>query len=156
MDAYHSQDTVIYRPTGNDALEAVTLCKYLEKMASPVDVRPQVQVQREPVIGSSWMHQAARGNASFQMSFSVARAFPSTAAARAWGLDLSEMLALYPEGIITWLSCYYDGQPQRIREYHATLDNAYAPYITGERYFGDVLAAWQVVELQFTLTGDID
>ena len=75
MDAYRSQDTVIYRPIGDDAPEAVALCSYGDVMVSLVDVVPSVQVQREAVIGSRWMHQAARGNAGLQMSFSLARAF---------------------------------------------------------------------------------
>lgn len=69
MDAYRSQDTVIYRPIGDDAPEAVALCSYGDVMVSLVDVAPSVQVQREAVIGSRWMHQAARGNAGLQMSF---------------------------------------------------------------------------------------
>ena len=98
MDAYRSQDTVIYRPIGDDAPEAVALCSYGDVMPSLVTVVPSVQVQREAVIGSRWMHQAARGNAGLQMSFSLARAFSTYAAARAWGLDIAELLALYPEG----------------------------------------------------------
>ena len=85
MDAYRSQDTVIYRPIGDDAPEAVALCSYGDVMPSLVTVVPSVQVQREAVIGSRWMHQAARGNAGLQRSFSLARAFSTYAAARAWG-----------------------------------------------------------------------
>ena len=51
-------------------------------------VKPSVQLQREFVIGSPWMHQASRGNASLQMSFAVVRAFTTFGRARAWGLDL--------------------------------------------------------------------
>lgn len=154
MDAYLSQDTVIYRPTGDDAPEAVALCKYRDVMISLVDVVPSVQVQREPVIGSRWMHQAARGNAALQMTMAVARPFGTPAAARAWGLDAVELLTLHPEGMITWMTAYHDGQPQRIREYHATLDSAHALPLTGERWYG-ADAAWCVLELQLTLTGDI-
>ena len=107
MDAYRSQDTVIYRPIGDGAPEAVALCSYGDVMVSLVDVVPSVQVQRETVIGSRWMHQAARGNAGFQMSFSLARAFDSYAAARAWGLDAAELLAMYPEGMVTWMTVSY-------------------------------------------------
>ena len=57
MDAYRSQDTVIYRPIGDDAPEAVALCSYGDVMPSLVTVFPSVQVQREAVIGSRWMHQ---------------------------------------------------------------------------------------------------
>mgnify|MGYP006923590514 FL=1 len=46
MDAYRSQDTVIYRPIGDDAPEAVALCSYGDVMVSLVDVAPSVQVQR--------------------------------------------------------------------------------------------------------------
>ena len=138
MDAYRSQDTVIYRPIGDDAPEAVALCSYGDVMVSLVDVVPSVQVQRETVIGSRWMHQAARGN---------------PAAARAWGMDAVEILTLYPEGMITWMTAYHDGRPQRIREYHATLDSAHALPLTGERWYG--AGAWCVLEMQLTLTGDI-
>lgn len=153
MDAYRSQDTVIYRPIGDDAPEAVALCSYGDVMVALVDVVPSVQVQREPVIGSRWMHQAARGNAALQMTMSVARAFATPAAARAWGLDAVEILTLYPEGMITWMTAYHDGRPQRIREYHATLDSAHALPLTGERWYG--AGAWCVLEMQLTLTGDI-
>lgn len=155
MDAYRSQDTVIYRPIGDDAPEAVALCHYQDVMASLVDVTPSVQIQREAVIGSSWMHQAARGNAALQMTLAVARGFATPAAARAWGLDAVELLTLHPEGMITWMTAYHQGIPQRVRDYHATLDGAHAHPLTGERWYG-ADAAWCVLELQFTLTGDID
>ena len=66
--AYESTDTVIYRP---DGLDAVTLCKQGDLMAAPVDVTASVQVQRDGVLGSSWMRQRARGNALMQLSFTV-------------------------------------------------------------------------------------
>ena len=62
--AYESTDTVIYRP---DGLDAVTLCKQGDLMAAPVDVTASVQVQRDGVLGSSWMLQRARGNALMQL-----------------------------------------------------------------------------------------
>ncbi len=52
---------VIYRP---DGLQDIVLCQYDDVMEELVTVKPSVQFQREPVIGSPWMHQAARGNAS--------------------------------------------------------------------------------------------
>ena len=76
--AYESTDTVIYRPAG---LDAVTLCKQGDLMAAPVDVTASVQVQRDGVLGSSWMLQRARGNALMQLSFTVAHPFPTAAAA---------------------------------------------------------------------------
>lgn len=155
MDAYRSQDTVIYRPIGDDAPEAVALCSYGDVMVSLVDVVPSVQVQRETVIGSRWMHQAARGNAGFQMSFSLARAFDSYAAARAWGLDAAELLAMYPEGMVTWMTAYHSGIPQRTREYHATLDNVHPLPPTNDQRYG-ATAFWCVLEIQLFLTGDID
>ena len=94
MDAYRSQDTVIYRPIGDDAPEAVALCSYGDVMPSLVTVAPSVQVQREAVIGSRWMHQAARGNAGLQMSFSLARAFSTYAAARAWGYSVPKIWSI--------------------------------------------------------------
>ena len=72
--AYESTDTVIYRP---DGLDAVTLCKQGDLMAAPVDVTASVQVQRDGVLGSSWMLQRARGNALMQLSFTVAHPFPT-------------------------------------------------------------------------------
>ena len=33
--------------------------------------------------------------------------------AHAWGLDLQEALTLHPEGVVTWLSCYYQGRPDQ-------------------------------------------
>ena len=155
MDAYRSQDTVIYRPIGDDAPEAVALCSYGDVMPSLVTVVPSVQVQREAVIGSRWMHQAARGNAGLQMSFSLARAFSTYAAARAWGLDIAELLALYPEGMITWMTAYHAGIPQRTREYHATLDHVQPLPPTNDQRFG-AAAFWGVLEIQLFLTGDID
>ena len=77
--AYESTDTVIYRP---DGLDAVTLCKQGDLMAAPVDVTASVQVQRDGVLGSSWMLQRARGNALLQLSFTVAHPFPTAAASR--------------------------------------------------------------------------
>lgn len=155
MDAYRSQDTVIYRPTEDDAPEAVALCNYGDLMVALVDVVPSVQVQREPVIGSRWMHQAARGNAGLQMSFSLARPFKTYAAARAWGLDAAELLTMYPEGMVTWMTAYHAGTPQRIREYHATLDNVHPVPTTNDQRYG-IMAFWGVLELQLFLTGDID
>lgn len=154
MDAYRSQDTVIYRPIGDNAPEAVSLCDYGAVMVALVDVVPSVQVQREAVIGSRWMHQAARGNASMQMSLSVARPYVTAAAARAWGLDSVELLTLHPEGMITWMTAYHHGISQRIREYHATLDSAHALPLTGERWYGPGVA-WCVLEVNITLTGEI-
>ena len=29
---------------------------------------------------------------------------------------------LHPLGRVTWLTCYYQGRPQRVREYAATVD----------------------------------
>lgn len=58
---YLSLDTVIYRP---DGLRDIVLCQYDDVMAELVEVKPSVQLQREFVIGSPWMHQASRGNAS--------------------------------------------------------------------------------------------
>lgn len=106
--AYESTDTVIYRP---DGLDAVTLCKQGNLMAAPVDVTASVQVQRDGVLGSSWMLQRARGNALMQLSFTVAHPFPTAAAARAWGLDVQELFTLHPLGRVTWLTCYYQGRP---------------------------------------------
>lgn len=105
---YLSLDTVIYRP---DGLRDIVLCQYDDVMEELVTVKPSVQIQREAVIGSPWMHQAARGNASLQMSFTLVRAFTTFARAHAWGLDLQEALTLHPEGVVTWLSCYYQGRP---------------------------------------------
>ena len=118
---YLSLDTVIYRP---DGLRDIVLCQYDDVMEELVTVKPSVQIQREAVIGSPWMHQAARGNASLQMSFTLVRAFTTFARAHAWGLDLQEALTLHPEGVVTWLSCYYQGRPGRTRTYHATVDLA--------------------------------
>jgi hypothetical protein len=155
MDAYRSQDTVIYRPIGDDPPEAVALCSYGDVMVSLVDVAPSVQVQREAVIGSRWMHQAARGNAGLQMSFSLARAFCTYAAARAWGLDIAELLALYPEGMVTWMTAYHAGIPQRTRDYRATLDHVQPLPPTNDQRYG-AAAFWGVLEIQLFLTGDID
>ena len=44
----------------------IVLCQYDDVMAELVEVKPSVQLQREFVIGSPWMHQASRGNASLQ------------------------------------------------------------------------------------------
>lgn len=96
---YLSLDTVIYRP---DGLQDIVLCQYDDVMEELVTVKPSVQFQREGVIGSPWMHQAARGNASLQMSFTLVRAFVTFARAHAWGLDLQEALTLHPEGVVTW------------------------------------------------------
>ena len=76
---YLSLDTVIYRP---DGLRDIVLCQYDDVMAELVEVKPSVQLQREFVIGSPWMHQASRGNASLQMSFTVVRAFTTFGRAR--------------------------------------------------------------------------
>ena len=54
---YLSLDTVIYRP---DGLRDIVLCQYDDVMAELVEIKPSVQIQRESVIGSPWMHQAAR------------------------------------------------------------------------------------------------
>lgn len=124
-------------------------------MVSLVDVAPSVQVQREAVIGSRWMHQAARGNAGLQMSFSLARAFSTYAAARAWGLDIAELLALYPEGMVTWMTAYHAGIPQRTRDYRATLDHVQPLPPTNDQRYG-AAAFWGVLEIQLFLTGDID
>lgn len=86
---YLSLDTVIYRP---DGLRDIVLCQYDDVMEELVTVKPSVQIQREAVIASPWMHQAARGNASLQMSFTLVRAFTTFARAHAWGLDLQEAL----------------------------------------------------------------
>lgn len=67
---YLSLDTVIYRPAG---LQDIVLCQYDDVMAELVSVKPSIQIQREGVIGSPWMHQAARGNASLQMTLTVVR-----------------------------------------------------------------------------------
>lgn len=152
MDAYRSQDTVIYRPEG---MEGVVLCREGEVMVSLVDVVPSVQVQREAVIGSRWQWQAARGNAVLQMSLAVARVFGTVAAARAWGLDLQELLAMNPEGTVLWETAFYDGVAQRERVYRATVDSVHARALTSDSWYGGD-GAWCVVEMQFTLTGEID
>lgn len=104
---YLSLDTVIYRPAG---LQDIVLCQYDDVMAELVSVKPSIQIQREGVIGSPWMHQAARGNASLQMTLTVVRAWATFARAQAWGLDLQETLTLHPEGTVTWLSCNHLSQ----------------------------------------------
>lgn len=152
--AYISQDTVLYRPLGDLAPEAVALCRYGDIMAALVDVTPTVQVQRDAVIGSRWIHQAARGNALIQMSWTVARAFETPAAARAWGLDMQELLIMHPEGTVTWLTAWYAGQAQRVREYHATVDAARPHPMTSEQWYGH--GAWCALDVTLTLSGDID
>lgn len=151
---YESTDTVIYRP---DGLDAVTLCKAGDIMEALVDVTASVQVQRDAVLNSPWMLQRARGNALMQMSLTVAHAFPSTAAAKAWGLDVQEMFTLHPLGRVTWLTCYYQGRPQRVREYTATVDPPHPFPLTGDHWYGEDKqgAAWQAVEFKFALTGEI-
>lgn len=151
---YESTDTVIYRP---DDLDAVTLCKAGDIMEALVDVTASVQVQRDAVLDSPWMLQRARGNALMQMSLTVAHAFPSAAAARAWGLDVQEMFTLRPLGRVTWLTCYYQGRPQRVREYTATVDPPHPFPLTSDHWYGvdKQGAAWQAVEFKFTLTGEI-
>lgn len=153
---YESTDTVIYRPSGRDA---VTLCKPGDIMVALVDVTSSVQVQRDAVLGSSWMLQRARGNALMQLSFTVAHPFPTAAAARAWGLDVQEMFTLHPLGRVTWLTCYHGGRPQRVREYTATVDPPHPFPLTSDYWYGfDEArgAAWQAVEFKFALTGDIN
>ena len=118
MDAYRSQDTVIYRPIGDDAPEAVALCSYGDVMPSLVTVAPSVQVQRE-------------------------------------GLDIAELLTLYPEGMVTWMTAYHAGIPQRTREYHATLDHVQPLPPTNDQRYG-AATFWGVLEIQLFLTGDID
>ena len=130
---YLSLDTVIYRP---DGLRDIVLCQYDDVMEELVTVKPSVQIQREAVIASPWMHQAARGNASLQMSFTLVRAFTTFARAHAWGLDLQEALTLHPEGVVTWLSCYYQGRPGRVRTYHATVDLAQPLPLTSDHDLG--------------------
>lgn len=166
---YLSLDTVIYRP---DGLRDIVLCQYDDVMAELVEIKPSVQIQRESVIGSPWMHQAARGNASLQMSFTVVRAFTTFGRARAWGLDLQETLTLHPEGVVTWLSCYYRGRPGRTRTYHATVDLAQPLPLTSEHDLGPAAPslgrrpedirlpgmegkAWAALQVSLTLTGDI-
>lgn len=166
---YLSLDTVIYRP---DGLRDIVLCQYDDVMAELVEVKPSVQLQREFVIGSPWMHQAARGNASLQMSFTVVRAFTTFGRARAWGLDLQETLTLHPEGAVTWLSCYFRGRPGRTRTYHATVDLAQPLPLTSDHDLGadgpsmgrrpeDIRLpgmegkAWAALQVSLTLTGDI-
>lgn len=154
--AYESTDTVIYRP---DGLDAVTLCQVGDIMVVPVDPTASVQVQRDGVLGSAWMLQRSRGNALMQLSFTVAHPFPTAAAARAWGLDVQEMFTLHPLGRITWLTCYFQGRPQRVREYTATVDPPHPFPLTSDHWYGfDEArgAAWQAVEFKFALTGDID
>ena len=150
---YLSLDTVIYRP---DGLRDIVLCQYDDVMAELVEVKPSVQIQRESVIGSPWMHQAARGNASLQMSFTVVRAFTTFGRARAWGLDLQETLT----------------RPGRTRSYHATVDLAQPLPLTSDHDLGadgpsmgrrpeDIRLpgmegkAWAALQVSLTLTGDI-
>lgn len=166
---YLSQDTVIYRPSG---LQDIVLCQYDDIMEELVGVQPSVQHQREPVIGSPWMHQAARGNASLQMTFTVIRAMATFARARAWSLDVQEQLTLYPEGVITWMTAYHKGRPQRTRTYHATVDEVHPHPLTSEHDLGidgpsmgrrpqDIRIPdeegkrWVAVQISLTLTGDI-
>lgn len=153
---YESTDAVIYLPQG---LAAVTLCKPRDIMVAPVDVTASVQVQRDGVLGSPWQLQRARGNALMQLSFTVAHPFQTPAAARAWGLDVQEMFTLHPLGRITWMTCYYQGRPQRVREYIATVDPPHPFPLTSDHWYGfDAAkgAAWQAVEFKFTLTGEIN
>ena len=166
---YLSLDTVIYRP---DGLRDIVLCQYDDVMEELVTVKPSVQIQREAVIGSPWMHQAARGNASLQMSFTLVRAFTTFARAHAWGLDLQEALTLHPEGVVTWLSCYYQGRPGRTRTYHATVDLAQPLPLTSDHDLGpdgprlgsrpeDIRLpdaegkVWAALQVSLTLTRDI-
>lgn len=166
---YLSRDTVIYRPSGQGD---IVLCQHDDVMEALVDVKSSVQVQREPIIGSPWMYQVARGNASLQMTFTVVRAFTTFARARAWVLDLQETITLHPEGVITWLSCYHQGIAQRTRSYHATVDDIHPHPITTDHDLGpdgpslgrrpeDIRLpdesgkAWVSVDITITLTGDI-
>lgn len=149
---YLSRDTLIYRP---DGMEAITLCQLDDVMEALVDVTPSVQVQREAIIGSDWMHQAARGNASLQMGCTVMRQFATAAHARAWGLMLMEQMTLHPEGRLLWLSCYHGSRPQLERDYHATVDSV-RPIPRTSDYDTDGVHAWIAVEIKLTLTGDIN
>lgn len=166
---YLSLDTVIYRPAG---LQDIVLCQYDDVMAELVSVKPSIQIQREGVIGSPWMHQAARSNASLQMTLTVVRAWATFARAQAWGLDLQETLTLHPEGTVTWLSCYHQRRPSRTRTYHATVDLVQPLPLTSDHDLGpdgprlgrrpeDIRLpdtegkAWAAVQLSLTLTGEI-
>lgn len=156
MDAYRSQDTVIYRPIGDDAPEAVALCSYGDVMPSLVTVVPSVQVQREAVIGSRWMHQAARGNAGLQMSFSPGAGFQHLRRRQGMGVGHSGIAGAVPRrGMVTWMTAYHAGIPQRTREYHATLDHVQPLPPTNDQRYG-AAAFWSVLEIQLFLTGDID
>lgn len=63
------------------------------------------------------------------------------------GLDIAELLALYPEGMITWMTAYHAGIPQRTREYHATLDHVQPLPPTNDQRYG-AAAFWGVLEIQ--------
>lgn len=106
------------------------------------------------------------------MSFTLVRAFTTFARAHAWGLDLQEALTLHPEGVVTWLSCYYQGRPGRTRTYHATVDLAQPLPLTSDHDLGpdgprlgrrpeDIRLpdaegkVWAALQVSLTLTGDI-
>lgn len=106
------------------------------------------------------------------MSFTLVRAFTTFARAHAWGLDLQEALTLHPEGVVTWLSCYYQGRPGRVRTYHATVDLAQPLPLTSDHDLGpdgprlgsrpeDIRLpdaegkVWAALQVSLTLTRDI-
>lgn len=166
---YLSIDTVIYRPDGR---QDIVLCQCDDIMEELVDVKPSVQVQREAVIGSPWLHQAARGNASLQMTLTVVRAWATFGRARSWGLDIQETLTLHPEGVLTWMTSYHQRRPGRTRTYRATVDLAQPLPLTSDHDLGpdgprlgrrpeDMRLpdtegkVWAALQLSLTLTGEI-
>ena len=57
--------------------------------------------------------------------------------------------------MVTWMTAYHAGIPQRTRDYRATLDHVQPLPPTNDQRYG-AAAFWGVLEIQLFLTGDID
>lgn len=148
-----ARDTVIYTPEESD--DSVILCQYNDILTSPLEMDGNAQISRYGIIAAEWQRQRSMGNAVLKMAFAVAHAFVSAAAARAWALDVQELIAMHPVGQVRWLTSYHNGRPHRSRGYMASVDVPRVLSMTSDNWFGETGsgAAWQAMEFKLTLTG---
>lgn len=129
-----ARQTITYSAQG---IMPIVLCRYDDNiLTSQITRSGTTTIQRSSILGSSWIDQQARGNASISMSLGVATCHNSPALAEAVGEDMQLILLSHPQGLLTIQSCFNNASPLRTTTYVAGIDSVTPEAISSDNHWG--------------------
>lgn len=152
--------TYITRDARSGVIHKSMLCDFASLLTAPVDYSGESAIDTYEVVGSPWIRQRGRGNASVSLTLGVATIHASRLDAERYGEELPLYFLTHAIGtLLVEASPDSGGAPRLERRWQAACGKAYVLPMTLDDYYGVRLnsaglpcAAWRTVEYEFTLT----